>query len=275
MRQSSNFPVRMHPLMWGVRAIGRLLIRLRMVWIILVATLFLSGCVQYDVGIKFADASHGQIVQHIRLSEPLSGFSYSVLSTWLERLEQQTKQLGGRIQHPSDCELIMTIPFHGGKDLATKFNQLFPSSSKPELARTFGSNPPESGSRLQVTTRNFILWQRNHLNYDLDLRSLAFPSPSETLPDQSDKRLELAFSLDTPWGAQINDSADTATPEIQSRGRQLIWQLKPGTINHLEAVFWVPNPLGIGTFVIVLLIVGGMYLERRRSTSQPENSGNG
>jgi hypothetical protein len=40
-----------------------------------------------------------------------------------------------------------------------------------------------------------------------------------------------------------------------------MWTLKPGQLNHLEAVFWLPSPLGIGTLVIVLLVLGGFYLK--------------
>ncbi|MEO1187340.1 MAG: DUF3153 domain-containing protein, partial [Cyanobacteria bacterium J06636_27] len=31
-------------------------------------------------------------------------------------------------------------------------------------------------------------------------------------------------------------------------------------LNHLEAVFWLPSPIGIGTLLIVLFVVLGFYL---------------
>jgi hypothetical protein len=48
--------------------------------------------------------------------------------------------------------------------------------------------------------------------------------------------------------------------EVQQQGKQLVWKLKSGAENHLEAVFWVPSPLGIGTVAIVLLVIGGIFL---------------
>ena len=45
---------------------------------------------------------------------------------------------------------------------------------------------------------------------------------------------------------------------------QLIWHLKPGDINTIAAAFFVPNYLGIGTIVIVLITVFAYYLKYKR-----------
>ena len=42
------------------------------------------------------------------------------------------------------------------------------------------------------------------------------------------------------------------------------WQLKPGELNHLDAIFWLPNPLGIGAILIILISCGGYYLKYRQ-----------
>ncbi|MEM6403365.1 MAG: DUF3153 domain-containing protein, partial [Cyanobacteria bacterium P01_D01_bin.116] len=47
--------------------------------------------------------------------------------------------------------------------------------------------------------------------------------------------------------------------EPQKNNKQLSWKLKSGQLNHLEAVFWLPSPIGIGTLLIVLFVVLGFY----------------
>jgi len=249
---------------------------LRLLGVILSAVLFLSGCTRYDVGIRFADANHGEITQHIYLDENIPGLGGTVINSWLETLEQQTIQLNGRVRHLSPQEIFVQVPFYNAKDLQTKFNQLFSAQTRSTQKKS------PVGSHLQITTGNWIVWQRSHLQYDLDLRGLDLPILSDT---ENSEPLELEFSLNTPWGAKAielnstdansttaasgasNPIAATYTPRPRNRGRQLIWRLKPGSINHVEAIFWVPSPLGIGAVLIVLLVLGGSYLKTRSDRS--------
>lgn len=239
----------------------------------------LSGCARYDVGIRFADANHGEITQHIYLDETIPGLGGAIVKSWLDTLEQQTIQMHGRVRHLSSQEVSIHVPFYNAKDLQTKFNQLFSAQTR--------SNPKNSpiGSQLQVKTGNWIVWQRSHLQYDLDLRGLDLPAAIDTA---NARPLELEFRLDTPWGAKaiepdnIEESENIelnsmdATPKNEkytskprNRGKQLIWQLKPGKINHVEAIFWVPSSLGMGTVLIVLLVLGGSYMKNRSDRSLP------
>jgi hypothetical protein len=48
---------------------------------------------------------------------------------------------------------------------------------------------------------------------------------------------------------------------VDLNGKQVIWTLKPGEINQLEAIFWVPSPIGIGTVIIILITALGIYLK--------------
>jgi hypothetical protein len=74
--------------------------------------------------------------------------------------------------------------------------------------------------------------------------------------------LELDFSLNTPWGAEsIETVAGALVPASYSDGKQLVWKLKPGEINYLEAVFWVPSPVGIGAVIIAFLVFVGIGLK--------------
>jgi hypothetical protein len=226
------------PLLSVLKVILRQFIRLRLLWFILVAALFLSGCVHYDTGINFSDANHGEIVQHIRLKAKQS--SEPIAIPWIESLVQRTQTLGGKTRHPDAREWVMTIPFYNAKDLEGKFNQLFQSSQTSELPL----------SRLQIRTKNRILWQRNEMRYDLDLRSLR-----AALQGDFSESLDLEFNLRTPGGAQVPTETGELSPKLRKNGWQLVWKLKPGMMNHIEAVFWVPSPIGTGFVVISLLVV--------------------
>jgi Protein of unknown function (DUF3153) len=214
-------------------------IRLRLVWLILIAVLFLSGCVHYDAGIRFTDANHGELVQNIRLKSQSSSLDKSVAASWVSSLEQRTRSLGGRARQVSAIEWRLTLPFYNVQDLQTKFNHLLAPAATSDLPV----------SRLQIKTLNRLLWQRNELQYDLDLRSLR-----ATLQNNFSDSLDLEFRLKTPWGARVPIASGNLSPTLRRSGWQLVWKLKPGAMNHLEAVFLLPSPIGIG-FVVIGLIV--------------------
>lgn len=251
-----NFPTRR-----GIRSIVRLFLRLRLLWIVVIASLFLSGCVDYQVGIRFADANHGEMVHSIHFNQPITGISSTLLTTWLETIEKTVKKDGGRILHPSQQEWLIQVPFYNTKDLETKFSHLVQPPAPPR-SRLGSKLPANVDSRLHFTTGNLILWQRHHLQYDLDLRGLEFALP--TVESTADP-VSIEIRLNTPWGAKPLPTPDTASV-IQKRGNQLMWKPKPGQINNLDTVFWVPNYLGIGTVIIVLLVIVGIY---RKSEMAP------
>ena len=240
----------------------RQLIKLRLLWIILVAFLLLSGCVRDDVDLSFRDANHGTLTQHIRLSSKLVGISQVAADLWLEKLSEQTAQMGGKAQHPSEREWVLTMPFNNVQDLGQKFKQ-FQGLVDRQSGQSSGLKPV---SNLQITTNNLIIWQRHHLSYDLDLRSLGvLPNVKNTATVLIDPKdlLVLEFELKTPWGARLPKvvAADTLSPKVCRKGRQLVWMLKPGAANHLEAVFWLPSSVGIGSAIIVGLVTIGMFLK--------------
>lgn len=100
------------------------------------------------------------------------------------------------------------------------------------------------------------MWQRHYLQYDLDLRSLR-----ATLQDNFSESVDLEFQLKSPWGAQVPVADDQLSSKLRKSGWQLVWKLKPGVMNHIEAIFWVPSPLGIGVVVISLMIIGGVMVK--------------
>ena len=237
--------------------------RSRRVWIMLLASLLLSGCVRYDVGVRFDSPNRGEFTQHIQLEERLQRFSGSTAQQWLTLIEQRSQQLGGRIDRLPDNDLLVTIPFTSSGDLQTKFNQFFSPLEQTGVTAADTTLPPIN-SRFTLTTSNLLLVERNHLRYELDLRSLGVRSSSGSLLLSPASLIALEFRLQTPWGAQSVPTA-SSHPRASSSGKTLVWQLLPGELNHLEVVFWLPSPLGLGTLAIVLLVLVGRFLKYPRS----------
>jgi Protein of unknown function (DUF3153) len=221
------------------------------VLIVIFTSLFLSGCMKYDLGVNFNSTNNGELVQHIQLAEKITLFSSDYLSEWLKTLEGRAKKLSGSTQRVSPAEIVVKIPFTSAKELQEKFTGFF-NNHNPEDANS--SELSNITSTLVAEDTNFFLLSRNHLVYDLDLRSLAM------LNTKGEKSIvNLDFSLQTPWGIKnIENNENTIQPK--KHDNQLIWQLKPGTINHIEVVFWLPNFLGIGTFLIISFVWLGIYL---------------
>jgi Protein of unknown function (DUF3153) len=242
----------------AMSSLTRALVQLRLVGIMLLSTLLLSGCVRYDLGVNFDSPNRGTIVQQIRLDERLT----STGQAWLNDVEKRVRKVQGKTRRVSDQEVWVTIPFGSGRELETKFNQFF----SPLLHSTNASKKSRSSkdldlppidSHLTVKQGNFFLLERTRLIYDLDLRSLGVQSSDGTVLLSPGSLIDLEFELTTPWGAR-----NVGATLVRRANKRLIWTLQPGQKNHLEATFWMPSPLGIGTAVIGLLIAGGIYLKR-------------
>jgi Protein of unknown function (DUF3153) len=216
-----------------------------------VITFALSGCVKYETGINFYGINDGEIIERIQLGEQLKSFSQTAVRSWLDSIEQRTKLAEGRIERSSDRDLRVIIPFHNARDLTTKINRYF----NPDPAST--GTKSQFNSHLHIDQNNFFLVIRHHLSYEIDLRSLAVKTTDRNLTNS----VELDFSLSSPWGVKSSDpgASPTATTD-----RQISWQLQPGQLNQIDAIFWLPNPLGIGAIVIVILSLGGYYLKYRQ-----------
>lgn len=241
----------------------RFLARFRLVWVMLLASLLLSGCVQYDVGVNFDNPNHGEIKQHIKLGERLTSFSGDSAQEWLNSIERRARQLQGKTKRISNQEITVTIPFNNGAELQEKFNEFFNPAGKKnsESGTSIATELPNIDSRLSLTQNNLLLLLRNRLSYDLDLRSLSLISANGNLLVSPGDILELEFSLNTPWGARsVETDSNAIHPESYQKGRMLVWKLKPSQLNHLEVVFWLPSPIGIGAIVIILFVAAGIYV---------------
>lgn len=230
----------------------------------LFVSLLLSGCVEYEVGINFQSQTHGEFVQHIKLAETLTSFSGSSVQEWWQNIERRSRQLGGRVKRLSPPELIVTIPFNNGQELEEKFNRFF-NSAEHKNPRSRGESEIDISdikSHLSITQNNLLLALRNHLIYELDMRSLAVISSQGNVLVGPGSLIDLKFKLNTPWGARIIETnLDALTPDILDNGRQLVWFLKPDHLNHIEVIFWVPSPIGIGALVIILFVATGSFLK--------------
>lgn len=223
-----------------------------------IMAIVLSGCVKYDTGINFSSLNSGEIVEHIQVSEQLNSFSHNSVGAWLATIEQRTKQAQGRIERISDREFKITIPFNNVRDLANRINLYFASA--------IGSNPakPKFSGHLSIEQNNFLVVVRNHLIYEIDLRSLIVKSEQQTAQVPSKNLVDLNFSLQSPWGVSSRNGENNIVGIKVSNSNQINWKLPPGQIDRIEAVFWLPNELGIGTIAIGIISLIGYYLKYRQ-----------
>jgi hypothetical protein len=233
-------------------------LQLPLLVIVLLVSLVLSGCVQCDIAIQFDHASQGRIVQRVQVSERLNPSGGATTQQWLAEIERRSRHLGGRVERLPGSALMVTIPFSNQHELEARFNEFFNPLEERGSAIPV-KDLPQVESRLQASRNNFLLVERNWLQYDLDLRSLGILSTSGDLILSPGSLIDLEFRLNTPWGAR-SASYPSIQPEVRQGGKELVWQLVPGELNHLEAVFWLPSPLGIGALVIALLVITGIYL---------------
>lgn len=217
----------------------------------------LSGCVKYDTGVTFSSLNYGEIVEHIQLGEQLNSFNQQAVQTWIASIEQRTKQAEGTIERISDREFKIIIPFNNAQELVSKIDRYFnPTPANRENRAKFNAH-------MQINQSNFLLVVRNQLIYDIDLRSLSPKSNDLQAAVAAQNFVDLDFSLQSPWGVQNSDAPGNIVGEKVSNKNQVHWQLKPGKLNHLDAIFWLPNPLGIGAILIILISGGGYYLKYR------------
>lgn len=225
-----------------------------------------TGCVQYDVGVNFDSQTRGEIVQHIKLGEKLTSFSSETVADWLKSVEQRVRLLDGKTKRLSDREVLVSIPFNNGAELEDKFNQFYnpiAQTAKSRIASRLETDLPKFESHLSVKQNNLLLVLRNRLSLELDLRSLSLLSSNGSLLLSPGGLLELDFSLNTPWGAEniVTNVAGALVPASYADGKQLVWKLKPGEINYLEATFWIPSPVGIGALIIALFVAAGIAVK--------------
>ncbi len=229
--------------------------------------LFLTGCVRYDVGINFPHQHHGEIIQHITLGQRLTSLSQTEATKWLNSIEQRAKLLKGKTAPISEREIIVTIPFSNSQELEEKFNQFFDPSSSFKIKNSADTDDIkllQLDSQLAVTEQDWFFLTQKNLKLTVDLRALGVLSEQGNIIVSPGSLVDIDFALKTPFPGQNIDDDSGLNPPLEQVDNQLIWHLKPGEINSIAAAFWVPNYLGIGTIVIVLITVFAYYLKYKR-----------
>ncbi|TVQ46112.1 MAG: DUF3153 domain-containing protein [Gloeocapsa sp. DLM2.Bin57] len=219
----------------------------------------LTGCVEYDLSLDFKTQHQGKIVQNITLSKQLTTINQRETEELLRSINNKVRQLHGQTKKISPQEIVITIPFNNGKDLVSKFSQFF----TPKLATNDYDSLLLMNTDISLEESNFLLLQREKLKLLVDLTSLGVFSQEGNLIVSPETLLNLNFSLKTPFGAKNINKITNVEPEI-SQGKTLLWHLQPGKINEIEVVFWIPSVLGIGSLLIILLMIIGFYFKYRR-----------
>jgi hypothetical protein len=240
--------------------------RLQLSWLLpllLACVVFLGGCVKYDVGVNFEGANRGAIAQTIKLGDQLTSFSRSEAQNWLRSIERRAKKLGGKTKRLGDQEIFVTIPFSSSGDLETRFNHFFnPEDTQQQSTQL---DFVQLNSEIKVNQNNLIFFQRNRLHLTADLRALGVLTNQGKVIVDPGSLLEIEFRLLTPWGAKHIAQADNSVlAEVRNEGKQLVWRLQPGVVNEIEAVFWLPSSIGMGTIAIALFILLGFFLKYKR-----------
>ncbi|NJM46411.1 MAG: DUF3153 domain-containing protein [Alkalinema sp. RU_4_3] len=227
--------------------------QLRSLLLIALVSLALTGCVEDRVGIQFDSPQGGQITQHLHLDNQMAS-----AQGWLSGLERRARKLGAMVDRGDRSSLDLALPFTSAADLEQKFNSLF-------TAQETDSSLPNFTSHLQVKTNNLLLLERRRLIYDLDLSSLAIQGNDGNLLLDPGEGLDVAFGVSGPWGANKGRRPQGSfSPEAHREGGELLWQLEPGRVNHIEAIVWMPSPIGLGALAIVGLVIGGRYLTQKQ-----------
>ena len=233
--------------------------------IVFCLALCLTGCVDYQVGVNFTTPYSGEITQHVRVDDKLTSLAASDTRKWLNSLEKRSRQLNGKVEKLNSQELLLTIPFGNGAELAQKFNKIFQTVITPDA--TIPQDQVELielNSQVNLQQNNLVFVERNTINLAIDLRALGILSKQANIVIEPSSLADLQFKLDTPWIAYSVDNSDNLQPVKDSLAKGLIWQLQPGEVNHIKAVFWLPSPLGLGAAAITLLMIAGFMLKYRR-----------
>lgn len=237
---------------------------MKKIWSLFVCLLiFLTGCVRYDVGVTYNQVNSGTIIQHIKLGEQITSFSKNEGNAWLNSIEKRSKLLHGKTKRISDEEIVVTIPFNNGKELVSKFNKFFnPSELNNKENNSQFSDLLELKAEMSISQSNLLLLERNVLNISADLTPLGVLSQEGNIIISPGDLIDLEVKFNFPWGAKF--VPDELSSPNESPPNEVIWKLKPGQVNELKTIFWIPNYIGLGTLAIAFLIIVGFYLKYKQ-----------
>lgn len=237
---------------------------MKKLFLLLSLIICLTGCVSYDVGIKFPQANQGTITQQIKLSEQLSNVSEKEGRAWLKSIEKKAATLQGKSKYLSADEILVTIPFNNAQDLVNKFNQFFLTKEKNAnyLVTDENLNLLDLSAKLSINQNNALFLERNNLKLIADLTSLGLTSADGNIIFSSGDLINLQVKLDFPLGAKIITNEFAEWEKLPTNEYNI--KLQAGQINEIQAIFWIPNYVGLGSLGIILFIIFGFYVKYRR-----------
>ncbi|MBC8123098.1 MAG: DUF3153 domain-containing protein [Gemmatimonadaceae bacterium] len=223
---------------------------LRTVALGVLTCLFLTGCASYRLGVEFDWLGGGTVRQTLNLDPLLIQMGGETLEKLFDKLTRRVEALGGRSTRETN-QLQLDLPFENGRDLEGKVNVLL---GQPLLAdgRGLPTKPITSSPVLRLETSEYFLWTTYQFNAELDLQSAVLPLGAWTpgLP-------QLEFALTTPLPALKSNSDEQSV-------NTLIWRIRPGQTNRLEATFVVLNlPVSL-SLVAATVALGWMVWRRQR-----------
>lgn len=221
--------------------VGRVNSGLRVVVLLLVV--LLTGCLQYDLDIQFDSQTHGRWVQQLHWDGG-SLAAYSLQGPWLQAVSVRTQAVGGQVRWVADDSLELIVPFTNAADLQARFNQFFTADDVVAPLRLPGGAPVRAN--LSVSEQNYLLVLQTSIALDVDLTAV---SPDALLPFlEGTAFLKGQVHLTPPWFMDMFPRNRTLKGD---------WPLTAGTLNHIEASFWIPSSVGMGGLMILLLVGAG------------------
>ena len=261
--------------------------RQMLVGLVVVAIALLAGCVDLETEVRFGEANHGEVVQTLRLDESWQVWGGATAREWLDRWADRARSLGGTVRNQSDRTLTITIPFHNGRDLQSTF-QAFSTPTATQPPRDAERADPSLlfdrlafPSQFQLHQQNWLVAVRNQLRYEVDLRSLAAVGGEQFALVDADRLLRWRFGLRVPvlgdpWRDRFSPSSHQPQGDRLPQRQQgrWVWPLEPGQQTVIEAVFWVPSWVGIGSIGIGLSCAIGWWRWRapQAATRSPLDS---
>lgn len=203
--------------------------------LLLLASL-LGGCMEVRTDLRFAGPGRLQISHQLRSTS-------GTPTPWQQRLGDTLSHEGFRSSQSGGTTLLRTpvLPIEKARSALVATVQV--------AGALGGETLPEPV--LVLEERNWLIGVRQRMLLDLDLRKLA------SLPG-----LNVSIALDSVKPQAVR----RAEPEPVRVGpnRQVIWPLRVGSLNRIEAHCWRWSPLGLGATGIALLLPLVLGLQRLR-----------
>ncbi len=205
--------------------------------VILLLTIFLSGCVQFTTQVELTGADR------IKIGWDIKSNSKKILP-WQEEFEASLESIEPRVELRTNGDGQQIIE---SKSLSTKDANILLNETISVAAGIAGIEIPKAS--IELVEKNWIIGIKQTLNLYLDLTNLP------EIP-----KLKLAVSITPPTKIQgVPNSYPKKTTLINN---QFDWELQERAVNTLSFQKWHWSKLGLGSVVIFILMALSMILQR-------------